>query len=211
MSDNLSKLMRRPRQYWYADGLPEIAIGFIFLAVGLLFSWQAAVPERSPWKALASLGLPILIVGGLWVTRWLVGAAKARLTYPRTGFVAYPRPSRRRRVVTLLIGLLLGAGVSALLVRVLTAANLDTLSFTFPLQGFFVGLLIAFIGQGLIRFYVVGGFTALLGIALAAAALPEEPGSAIFYGLLGLALVTSGGITLWRYLQQNPLPEEAKP
>ena len=43
---------------------------------------------------------------------------------------------------------------------------------------------------------------------LAAAAVPEEPGNAIFYGLLGLALLTSGGITLWRYLRQNPLPQE---
>src|SRR5512135_901351 len=151
MSDNLSKMMRRPRQYWYADGLPEIAIGIIFLAAGLIFSGQAAVPEHSPWKALSGLAFPILIVGGVWLTRWLVGAAKARLTYPRTGYVAYPRPSRRRRILTLLIG----AGIGGLLANFLIAANLDTLNFTFPLQGLFVGLLIAFIGQGLIRFYVV--------------------------------------------------------
>jgi len=206
MSDNLSKTLRRPRQYWYSDGLPEMAIGGIFLAIGLLFSGQAVVPEHSPWQALAGLALPILIVGSLWLTRWLVGAAKARLTYPRTGYVAYPRPSRRRRILTLL----LGAGVGGLLANLLIAANLDTLNFTFPLQGLFVGLLVAFIGQGLIRFYVVGGFTALLGIALAAVAMPEEPGNAVFYGLLGLALVISGGITLWRYLRQNPRPEEEK-
>jgi hypothetical protein len=207
MNDNLSKMMRRPRQYWYADGLPEIAVGTIFLVAGLIFSGQAAVPDYSPWKALSSLAFPILIVGGMWLTRWLVGAAKARLTYPRTGYVAYPRPSRRRRIVTLLIG----AGVGGLLANLLIAANLDTLNFTFPLQGLFVGLLIGFIGQGLIRFYVVGGFTTLLGIALAAVGMPEEPGNAIFYGLLGLALMLSGGVTLWRYLRHNPPPEEEKP
>ena len=38
MKDNLGQMMRRPRQYWFADGLPEIAIGIIFLATGLLLS-----------------------------------------------------------------------------------------------------------------------------------------------------------------------------
>ncbi len=207
MNSRLNNLMRRPRQYWYADGLPEIAIGSLFLVANLIFSGQVAVPEHSPWKALTSLAFPVLIVAGLWLTRWLVGAAKARLTYPRTGYVAYPRPSRRRRIFTLL----LGAIVAGLMANLLIAASLDTLNVTFPLQGLFVGLLIAFIGQGLIRFYVIGGFTAALGITLAAAAMPEEPGNAIFYGLLGLALVISGGLTLWHYLRQNPQPAEEKP
>ena len=202
MGDNLSKIMRHPWQYWYADGLPELAIGSIFLVVGLLFSGQAAVPAGSPWKGLASLAFPILLVGGMLLTRRLVAAAKSRLTYPRTGYVAYPHPSRLRRIVTLL----LGAGVAGLAVVLLSGAKSDALDLIF--QGLFVGLLMALVGQGLVRFYVVGAFAAILGIALAAIAMPEEPGTGIFYGLLGVALIISGGVTLVRYLRQNPLSEE---
>ncbi len=204
MKDNFGHLMRRPRQYWYADGLPEIAIGILFLVAGLIFSGQAAVPEHSPWKALSGLALPILIVGGVWLTRWLVGAAKARLTYPRTGYVAYPRPSRLRRVLSLALGAVAGGLAAFMLVR----ATAVTFRLSFLLQGLFVGLLMALIGQGLVRFYVLGALAAVLGVSLAVAAIPEEPGTGIFYGLLGLALVISGGITLWRYLRQNPLPQE---
>ncbi len=204
MKDNFGQLLRRPRQYWFADGLPEIAIGCIFLVTGLLISGQAAAPGGSPWKGLTSLAFPILIVGGMWLAQRLVAAAKARLTYPRTGYVAYPRPSRRRRVLSTVLGAVAG-GLAAFMLLTATAL---TFRLSFLLQGLFVGLLMALIGQGLVRFYVLGALAAILGISLAVAAIPEEPGTGIFYGLIGLALVISGVITLWRYLRQNPLPQE---
>jgi hypothetical protein len=63
---------------------------------------------------------------------------------------------------------------------------------------------------GLERFYVLGGMSILLGIALSLSGLPEGYGLGLFYGLMGLAYLISGGIVLRRYLLENPLPADAE-
>jgi hypothetical protein len=107
--------------------------------------------------------------------------------------------------------MLTGGVVAALAVNALILFRLNTLTWSFVFLGIFVGLLIAFIGQGLFRFYAIGGLTALLGLALAWAGMPEDGGNAIFYSLLGLMLIISGALTLARYLRQNPPASEEQP
>ena len=62
--------------------------------------------------------------------------------------------------------------------------------------------------SGLKRFYALGGLAILLGIGLAFSKLAQVYTLALFYGLLGVAILVSGALVLRRYLNENPLPAE---
>ena len=47
MNNNLDQTIKRTRQYWYVDGLAEIAFGGLCLLLGLYFFARAASPSRS--------------------------------------------------------------------------------------------------------------------------------------------------------------------
>jgi hypothetical protein len=61
-------------------------------------------------------------------------------------------------------------------------------------------------GEG--RFYILGGLSIFLGLAFAFIELPESYSLGLFYGSMGVAAMISGGLTLARYLRENPMPKE---
>jgi hypothetical protein len=93
MRDNTSPQIdspgRRAAVYWFIDGLPEIAFGSAYLAWGVLgVGWGF---HRSnlwyKWATIAAaVGFIVLFVRDRRILDWL----KARLTYPRTGYVRPP-------------------------------------------------------------------------------------------------------------------------
>ena len=50
----------------------------------------------------------------------------------------------------------------------------------------------------------------ILGIVLSTSGLPAGYNLGMFYGLMGIAFAISGGLTLQRYLRENPLPAETQ-
>jgi hypothetical protein len=79
------------------------------------------------------------------------------------------------------------------------------------ITGLLVGVIfIALRGKssGLKRFYLLGGLAIALGVALSFSGLSQAYNLGLFYGLLGIAIVISGGLVLRRYLSENPLPSE---
>jgi uncharacterized membrane protein HdeD (DUF308 family) len=75
------------------------------------------------------------------------------------------------------------------------------------ITGVLVGVIfIALRGKssGLKRFYALGGLAILMGIVLAYSNLPQVYILSLFYGLLGIAILISGGLVLRRYLLDNP-------
>jgi hypothetical protein len=61
------------------------------------------------------------------------------------------------------------------------------------------------------RFYLLAFFGVLVGMGLVLSGLRIEYSLPLFFGLNGLVLLVSGGLTLWKYLHQNPVqPEETK-
>jgi hypothetical protein len=79
--------------------------------------------------------------------------------------------------------------------------------------GFAVALILVVLrakAAGLARFYVLGAVSAVLGLALSVSGLPNGYSLGLFYGLMGLSLMISGGLTLRRYLDENPLPADAE-
>jgi hypothetical protein len=136
--------------------------------------------------------------------RRLIPAAKARLTYPRTGYVSYPRPSRRRRLFTTGLAVVVAAGLGAAALTLPRAPG----GLLVLLQGLLLGVLLTILGQGLPRFFLLGGWSAILGVGLSLLTTSEETASGALYGLTGLALVVSGGLVLASYLRRNRIPPQ---
>lgn len=211
MRSDIDRAEQRARQYWYDDGLTEIAIGILFLAIGALFLVEAFAPPGSLPNSFSALGIVILVAGGIWVANWAVRAAKRRITYPRTGFVRYRQPARstRRRLLTMAVA----AVVSALTVRLLMAAAPASLAWIPALQGVFIGAFILYMASqvGLARLYLLALLSFVVGPSAALMGLGDTLGNGVYFAIMGAALVTSGVVTLVGYLRRTSPPggEEA--
>ena len=202
--DDFQKIERRTYRYWYEDGVSDIAAGSVFLLVGLVFLIQALAPAGRP-AGISAFGLPVVIIGGVLLARWAVAAVKRRVTYPRTGFVAYRKASGSRRWLAGVIA----AGM-ALLFTIFARREPVVLSWIPLLIGLIMGLgLISFAYRfKLGRYYVLAACSLLAGLAAALLTQDETAGSALYFGVLGLAMCLSGGLTLWDYLRRTQPPAE---
>ncbi len=209
MSDDLEQPALRAVRYWYVDGTFELAFGGLCLLLAVYFCAQAIV--RDSWiAALLSVIFVVVIVGGGRLFARLLRVLKERLTYPRTGYVAYRRMRGTQRGVRIAVV----AAVAAMLADLLTVLVIrrpEGLKLVAGATGLIFGGALAWTGYraGLPRFYVLAVLSLLIGAAISVSRLDQDLGLSIFYGALSVALLTSGGVTLGRYLRHNPPPEEA--
>ncbi len=200
MKNTIDRTIQRTQRYWYIDGLTEIYFGFISLLMGIYFYLQASLPQDSLLYQSLTISFVLIIIGGAALGNWAIRALKARITYPRTGFVAYPpRPKYRRWLL----------GGLSFLVAVLFTLLLTRLpkNLTWPplLSGVVVGAVWLYIGVrlGLARFYLLAAFSLLAGFLLAVSGLDESLSLAVFYSLIALSMILSGGITFAVYLRST--------
>ena len=206
--DPVAQAIQRTHRHWYVDGLAEIATGCLFLLLGLLFFAEAQAPKGSVVRRFTAIALPVTLIGGYWIAQRSVKAIKARLTYPRAGYVAYARPTRRHHALGATIALAMGAIVAAVWVR--APASLDWVPL---IQGVAAALLLGFAGHqaGLVRFYALAVLSCAAGAVLARARLNLSVADAIYFPLVGAALMVSGGLALARFLRQAPPAVEEQP
>ena len=91
---------QRVKRYWYSDGIAELASGGMFVLLGLYFWIQVIFGEGSLISVFLQVILALVMIAGFIGVSWLVNTLKARLTYPRTGYVEYrvnDREVRQRR------------------------------------------------------------------------------------------------------------------
>ena len=85
MTEQMDKIVKETYRYFYVDGLVETAVGLLFALIGMVLAGWAGFEEGSWLLKTAVIILPILIIGGTFGIKWLVGNLKERITYPRTG------------------------------------------------------------------------------------------------------------------------------
>ena len=191
-----SELERRSKQYFYDDGITEIAAGGMFLAIALLFLAEALSPAGSFVTRFSSIVLVVLVAGGMWVLRPLVNYAKARITYPRTGYVRYRRAARspQRRFGVAILAALISMGITFALMS--TAPASENLVPT--IQGLAFALFLAYMGYqvGVGRFYILAGVALVAGLGVTLSGMGEPMGSALFFGAMGASVVLSGAAAL---------------
>lgn len=89
MQQDINRIMRRTRRYWYQDGFVEIAIGLLFSLVGIGVYLQELVVGNPTLLVAVIVGLMAFIVGSSLFVHWIVNRLKRRITYPRTGYLEY--------------------------------------------------------------------------------------------------------------------------
>ena len=208
-NDPLVNAERTARRYWNVDGLAEIYTGCFFLLVPLLNFLGQHASIAAGWLALGGLatltwrgGQPVIIV------------LRRRLTYPRTGYVSFRRP--RRGTGAPGIALIL---VALLAIFVFMALTTDWLGGLTAISGLAIGVLNIHLGRmmRLPRFYFLGGLSIAAGAVLGLAEprfviwFPIEGAAEVFAylaGIIGAGYLITGGITLWKYLRENPAPSQ---
>jgi hypothetical protein len=204
MTTTIQNLTRRTYQYWYNDGLIELAAGVLILAIGLINLVQALLNSET-LNQVALILQPLVLVGGYFALNGIVKPLKERYVYLRTGYVAYRQPEGKRRHLLRMVAVVLAmiiAMTAALLLRVVKEAWLPAF------VGLFLALLMTYLGfkLGLVRFFIIASFTVLLGLAAAYLQLNDLYAKAFIYSGFGLALVVSGGLTLWHYFRSTQPP-----
>jgi hypothetical protein len=195
-------------RYWYVDGLSEIAGGVVMLLLALAFLIGALL-EPSPGSSFyLAFGQPLIVLAGALAARKMVARVKERLTYPRTGYVAYRQPRGRRgmRLIALTFGI---AAVFGVMFGVI--ANVVQPRWIPGISGVVIALLLAFLAyeHGIRRFYLMALYTLFLGLLVVTINLPEMFTTPVFFGGFGLAWILSGAITLRHYLQTTqPAPRD---
>jgi hypothetical protein len=204
MTTSINNLTRRTYQYWYNDGLTELAAGTLILLIGLI-NLILALLNSSTLNQMALILQPLVLVGGYFALNGIIKPLKERYVYPRTGYVAYRQPEGKRllllRGVAVVLAMII-AMTAAFLLRIVKEAWLPAF------VGLFLALLMTYLGFkiGLVRFIILAGFTILLGLVTAWLQLNDLYAKAFIYSGFGLALVVSGGLTLWHYFHSTQPP-----
>jgi MFS family permease len=214
MNDELQNYMGRPKRYDNIDGTGEMFMGLMILGFALAGYLEAILPENSSrWMhGIVLYGVLIPVLGfGYWVRRVI----KKHITWPRTGYAAYPRRGGKSWwigiVATFLIAAVIAAAGACLMGfarrhDAMSIPRMGMLASIIAVYAFWVffmckkdpwkWLVLIFMGLGLlaITLIVPGDFIWLSHPAL------------LFVGLVWLG---SGGATLYSYIRytQPPAPE----
>jgi hypothetical protein len=161
-----------------------------------------AIQDNTIWGIALIVGLLALAAGGAIFTKRALEVVKERVTYPRTGYVAYhtEESSRGRWVVP----------VTALLLLFLSLFLPKELTRISSMIGALLFVIICSLGYRLRlrRFYLVGSIALLAGVSASLLFLDEAIGAGVTFSVTGLTLIVSGALTLSAYLRQNPMVDE---
>lgn len=207
-TDPLQNAQKRAFQYWYVDGTFEFSFGGLCLLLAVYFYIQYLLVES--WVAnLMIVFFLLFMLGGAFLINRLVMTMKERITFPRTGYISFPRQTGSNRWGRALLLGAVSAIVSAGMVLLLANRPIG-FDWTVTASGLLFGAVVTYLGfrTGAARFFIHAALSVGLGLAFGFANLPENIGLTAFYGLLGLGMLTVGGLSLWMYLRQNPAPAE---
>lgn len=197
-NNHLDNMVKETYQYFYIDGLVELAVGLLFTLIGLSLLGWVYTPAGSIWRIVSVLLLPLLVLGGTFGMKYGVQLFKERITYQRTGYVRYKQgePSLGRWLVPLI-------AFAAVIVLWVVPEQLSRMS---SIQGFLLALILGLIGYrvSLNRFFAVAAVAMVVGVAASYLFTNELIGSMVTYVIVGGLMVLVGGATLINYLRQHP-------
>ena len=203
MSNPIQDIQKQTFRYYYQDGLVELAVGILFLVIGLDTYVISSLPPGTPAAIIAWIALPILTVGGIYGVGRFVKNLKERHVHPRTGYIEYiPKRNPYRWVIT---------GIALALIIAVIILPYDWVQKGSVAGGTLLCIILASIGiqVDLKRLMIVGGLSLAIGVALALTPLPDTTSLAATFAAAGLILSLTGGAAFRRYLAKNPFSEEA--
>jgi|LADL02.1.fsa_nt_gi MFS family permease len=206
---NIDGIIRNTRRYWYVDGLTEIAGGLVIFLTGLSYWLVASMQNNGVKYILLILAQPAVIIIGSYLARKIVPIIKAKLTYPRTGYLVFRKPMKKRRFQRFFFVGLTAAIISALAAMFSSTLPDRLLPF---LSSIFLAIFSLYLGyqNAVPRFYWIGLILLILGSAISFLN-PQGPlPYVMLFSGMGIVWVLSGAITLTLYLHKTrPIMEES--
>lgn len=202
---NLDALARRPAQYWTIDGLPELMLGLLWMVWGA--AWLIGQQLPHDWRRTAYWLIvpPALALSGL-AANTMTRTLKQRLTYPRTGYIAWPQP--QPRVAFVVAGLtVLAAGTLAVFTLRADTAGLERRA---PAV-LSVIIALAFVALSVSRrtphHLALAAAAVVLAVAVGAITSGWDAMNWLFIAL-GCVCAIVGGVRLAHFLRAHPLSPE---
>ena len=217
MNNKIQETQKRLFRYDYVDGTPDLAFGGLCLVMAIRFFILAAFPGLSS-STFSVIIVWVVFGGGGFLISWLSQRLKERVTYPRTGYVAYSRqgrPIKRTTQLLIRIGLPLLTVILLALIFLnrakFPAQSQDQATYLNPgLMGFLFSGIFAIIGWKipLRRYYLIAAAVFLISTVFLINGSGGNLGLALLSGAMSLILFISGGATLWQYLHNTRPPED---
>jgi hypothetical protein len=198
MNEKFLNVQKKAIQYWFIDGLAELAAGLVgfFLAV-LFWVWQ----QVFIWK----WSLPVLLVAAFAVSfglRLIIQHIKARSTYPRTGYVSpFSGLESKWSVLILVVFSFFLVGMNYFL----STKGSQGLMWSPGLAGFIFMFIFGWTGimTKIKRFFILATICLLIGLILVLLEMDYFQGVSILTGIVGLVLLVQGYLVRKTYLNQS--------
>jgi hypothetical protein len=201
-SIDLRDLERRSARYWSEDGLPELALGALWILWGAAWLVGNALPRGLLWNLywiITPAALALSAAAAVWATKRL----KARITFPRAGYVAWKAPTGRQRLVAAAVAVA-GASAAVVLIQAGRASGVERA--TAPALGVLLslGFLVASLTQRVPLLLALAGVALVLGLAAGSLVIGWSGANWMLVGM-GAAAIAAGAVRLRRFLARNPI------
>ncbi len=218
MKNELDEKQLRTRQYWYVDGTYEFNMAGISILLTFYFLALAKF-EGTKLGSLLSVVMILVFFGGMYLMNWLIRQLKSRVTFPRTGFVSYRREKGKKRLARVIVIGMVAATLSALISFLIIRSTAGFIVYTSReyslnwLPGF-TGVMMAIaasifgVRMRILRFYGIAALSVVIGAVTMFLPADMNTGMALYYGIMGVALLVIGGFVLSTYLRSTTPPGE---
>lgn len=203
---DLGEIERRPAKYWNADGLPEVMMGLVWVLWGTAWLVGESLPHGTAWNIYWMFTPALLALSGV-ASVWATKKLKARITFPRGGYVEWKEPTRTQRVIGATIAMVTAALLAALVVRARAQGTERVAPAVFGVL-LSLGFVVASLTQRAPHMLALAGVALTLGLAFGALDLGWQSMNWMMV-VLGLATILSGSLRLGMFLKRNPLGNHA--
>jgi hypothetical protein len=201
---NTKKYLKRAYAQWLKDGLFEIALGILFAGVGTFRAIIHFAGEKTAAYYWLSAALLVFMIGVAWGGKYVGELLKERITYPRTGYMAFkPYIYNYKRILVLFIF----AGILGGMLGILSKQpNQQEIGGIVPItQGIVGALVFTYAAQRIEvkRLYYLAVFSLGIGLVIGVLGVGVVLGLSFFYLSIGLVMVVSGSVALVQYLRSH--------
>ncbi len=190
-----SRLMQRAHT---RDGLPEIAIGIVFLTVAATMWMQVVFHPGSMGYTAGFWSFALLVPAMILGSQWAIKRVRRRFLIEKVGYVQLKPVNRKRSGIAIGIAFVVAAVAAFAALK----GSFPPASFVLAGTGIGGGLLAALSGR-IPRFVIGGVVMAATGILVAFSRVSLGLGFTILYGLMG-ALSLVSGLTVFLLFMREP-------
>ena len=204
---DLAEIAKRPQRYWNADGIPELVMGLLWMIWGGAWLAGERIPRGTVYNVFWLLVPALLALSGV-ALNWATRALKARITFPRTGYVAWREPSQALRFAAAALAMATAAILAAVAVKARSDGGSSELAAPILSVILSLAFLVTAVRQHAPHYLALAGVAVALGLLLWKWNAGWESANWLFV-IIGSASAGIGIVRLMLFLRAHPRRAEA--